>query len=187
MIRAFLISVLLLLTLTAPVGCSAAYWGGATEVRDEITVSKSVFGSKLHVFTTKNTQHKLDIDKVTYSQQAGFELQGLHSDYQGDASTVINAQGTRAQNLVAVMHEQVLYQEAIGANIQKAIQAGGQAGAAIIGAATQPLLGATGSLDTPIGKGSVTLGSGQSAPSPTPAPVPTNAVIPSRVLNTSIQ
>lgn len=134
---------------------------GLRDVSDSIEVKKSVFGASFKVKTQKDTQHLLDLNKVTWNRKTGaFELNDLHSDYNGSASSVITAEVERMKYAAALAEMQVRYSDSQGNNIEKAIRAGGDAAGNVGRILTAPFVGASVSNSGPLGTTTVRTGTG---------------------------
>jgi hypothetical protein len=142
-----LIILLSFLFVTPSAGCSSAYWLGTEDVNDSITVSKGVFGASLNVQTRKDTAHKLDVGKVEWDRELGvFSLTDLHSDYNGRATDVINADSARALAVGQAQLSQAAYVDSVGrligelgAAVKSGLLAHGEARALALRAGLSPL------------------------------------------------
>lgn len=134
---------------------------GLRDVSDSIEVKKNVFGASFKVKTQKDTKHLLDLNKVTWNREAGaFELNDLHSDYNGSASAVITAEVERMKYAAALAEMQVRYSDSQGRNAAMAIQAGGEAVASVGRVLTAPFVGASVTNSSPLGSTTVRTGTG---------------------------
>jgi hypothetical protein len=142
-----LIFLLSFLFVTPSAGCSASHWLGVEDVNDSITASKGLFGSSFTVQTRKDTAHKLDVEKVEWDRELGtFTLSGLHSDYNGRATDVINADSQRALAVGQAQLSQAAYVDSVGRllkdladSVGKGLLSVGEARAMAIRAGVSPL------------------------------------------------
>lgn len=170
--------------VSASLGCVRAATTkemGMTDVDNTIKLKKGMFGASAEIHTHQNTKHILDIQKLAYDKEKGcFEVDGLHSDYNGDASTVVTAEVERMKAAVGVLQGQTSLITAKGAadsQIIQAVSAGilttEQGAAMMIGTAISPLSGLKATLP-----GGVQIETGKVPPPPAPPAKPPNTTQP---------
>lgn len=160
----FLMSLLLMIVLALGGGClklATAEELGLTKPEDSLEVSKGIFGASFKVRSGKNAQNRIDVDRVTWNEADGaFELNGLHSEYHGNASEVITANVAQLKEMAPILEADARREEARGRAIAMIVQAGGDAAGNLAKFLVSPLQGATMNLSGPLGQGAVKLGGG---------------------------
>lgn len=160
----FLMSLLLMIAIAMGSGClklMTAEELGLAKPINRIKATKNIFGASLTVEAAQDTKHTMNLRKATYNEETGaWDIEGLSSDYQGDASTVVTANVAQLKEMAPILEADARREEARGRAIAMIVQAGGDAAGNLAKFLVSPLQGATMNLSGPLGQGAVKLGGG---------------------------